>query len=274
MRKVTFEIGTDKVGETNVNPYQQGEEFKKKRLEAEEKKKVYESENKGSVAFETRFSIDGAHEEGRNFTDSVEVIRVILRAKLMKAQKIDSTAFISPWTDSLPPLKEEKDVDIVRQDNAFEYLFSARIKKGPNFVRKDVRRGYNQAFSVRIQTASMNQDNGRQAVNLFQACWNKDNEGAVNVYIHSEKVGEKQVKVLVKDINYRPIQGKKMKEIGYLHASVRGMDMDDIMKQHQGEPEQVNQSIDMSCAKCPRFRGILAGFRKKLTRKSINNVSA
>ena len=50
------------------------------------------------------------------------------------------------------------------------------------------------------------------------------------------------IEVSVRDLGYRPIQGRQMKEVGYIHGSVRGMEMDEIEEHFQ---RVVNQQFQV-----------------------------
>jgi hypothetical protein len=222
-KKVTF----------GVNPYVPGEAFKVEREKAEARKVDNSRENKDSVYYGVKFSIHGAHKEGENYTNDVGTLRCILKAILAKAQTIDKSAYISPWIDELPPVKTEEDLSLIRKDSVYEYLYTPRIKKGSVFVRKDVKRGYNQAYSIRIQSNSVNKEGEKEEAEFFATRWNRDAEGVVNFYLHKEMVNGNMIEVSVRDLTLRPIQGRCMKEIGYIHGSVRGMQMDDILEHFQ-----------------------------------------
>ena len=216
-----------------MNPYEPGEAFRQEKERAETRKVENKKDNEESVYYGVKFSISGAHKEGESYTNDIVVIRCILKAILAKAKSIDKSAYISPWMDELPPVKTEEDLLQIRKEAAYEYLYTPRIKKGSVFVKKDIRKGYNQAYSVRIQTDSLNKQCEVEEAEFFAARWNRDSEGAVNYYLHKEMVNDKKVEVSVRDLTYRPIQGRHMKEIGYILGSVRGMQMEDILEHFQ-----------------------------------------
>lgn len=218
-----------------ANPYKNGEIFKKQKEEAEKRKLENEKANEKSVFFGVKFTIQGAHKDGKEYTSDTGVLKLILKGILAKAKDIDDTAIISPWIDNLHPLKSDADVEAIRADAIHEYLFTPRIKKGQNYVRKEVRKGYNVAFAIRLKTDGIDQDKGRKQIEIFQNKWNKDNEGAANFYVYNGRIEDRDIEISVRDLAYRPIQGKRMMEVGYLHASVRGMDMDEIIERFQNE---------------------------------------
>lgn len=224
------------------NPYKTGEAFKREKEKAEQRKLSNVAENKGSVYFSVRFSISGAHTEGETYTNDIGVVKTVLKAILAKAKTIDEDAFISPWMEELSPLKNFEDLNDLRKDSMYEYLFTPRVKKGMAYVRKDIKRGFNTAYSIRIQTPSLNSESSRKEAETFAAKWNRDAEGVVNFYHHKEIVGEKAIEVSVRDLGFRPIQGRYMKEIGYIHGSVRGMEMDEIVEHFQ---RVVNQQFQV-----------------------------
>lgn len=80
------------------------------------------------IYYGVKYSIQGVHKEGKQYTNELAVMRVILKAILAKAKQIDSTAYISPWVDSLPPLvRTDDDLALIRPDMVYEYLFTPRM---------------------------------------------------------------------------------------------------------------------------------------------------
>lgn len=183
-----------------------------------------------------RFSVRGWH-EGKAFTNDVILYRMILSVIFNKAKRHCKDIILHPWNDELPPIRQYENIDdIINNDTKTNYLYAPNVRRGSAIFKGEIKGGVKSSFAIRLSMANQDPINEQ-----FIQEWNKTDEGVNNWDTQRFLIKEsgKVVEITVMEVELRPIQERKMEEIGYIYGSINGQDMNEILKGMQKEVNSV-----------------------------------
>ena len=220
------------------NPYRATNLFQLAMNEAEERRRKNNLDNQGATSLLVRFNIRGWHEEKAFFfSNDINLYKAVLMAIWEKSKQIDDSPAIHPWNEDLMPINQHKDIDeLIDEKNRNNYLYAPNVRRGNAVVfGRDLKDGINKSFAIRLSRGNHNSID-----DTFIKMWNKIDEGVNNwLTINLEKKNGRAYEITIMEIERRPLQDKKMEEIGYIYGSINGQEMRDIVQGMQNEVNEI-----------------------------------
>ena len=234
----------DQSPKTGQNTYITTNLFQQARSEAEQRRAQNNMDNQDATSLLIKFSVRGWHEV-KPFSNDIALYKAVIMAIWEKAKQIDESPTIHPWNEDLVPIRQHRDIDeLIEEKNRNNYLYAPNVRRGNAVFGRDLKDGINKSFAIRLSKGKHEPIDDK-----FIKMWNKTDEGVNNwLSVSLEKENGRVYEITIMEIEKRPIQDKKMEEIGYIYGSINGQDTSDIIKGMQNEVnERLSYHVTLGC---------------------------